>query len=226
MAGSPHTPATPWPEVWDSPKAQQIIAGATPVFLELGYEGASMDEVVRRAKVSKGTIYNYFPDKPALFRTAMRTEFRRRATLIFTPEPYDGEIGALLTQLGHRFLSFLLAPFWQTTFRIILAEVIRFPEIGEEFYRAGPMNGRDALARVLDDYVARGALEIDDTTIAASQFLELCRADVFEKTIFRVEIDPCPDRIDTTVAAAVRMFLKPMAGLPLKTCRLLKPAGS
>jgi len=44
----------------DSSKRRQILDGAGKVFMDLGFDGASMGEIARAAGVSKGTLYVYF----------------------------------------------------------------------------------------------------------------------------------------------------------------------
>src|SRR4030081_845199 len=51
----------------DSSKRRQILDGARKVFMDLGFDGASMGEIARSAGVSKGTLYVYFADKNRLF---------------------------------------------------------------------------------------------------------------------------------------------------------------
>src|SRR5262245_57788790 len=51
----------------DSAKRRQILDGARRVFLEHGFDGASVNDIVRATGVSKGTIYAYFPSKERLF---------------------------------------------------------------------------------------------------------------------------------------------------------------
>src|SRR5436853_7046819 len=51
----------------DSSKRRQILDGARKVFMDLGFDGASMNEIARAAGVSKGTLYVYFADKGRLF---------------------------------------------------------------------------------------------------------------------------------------------------------------
>jgi TetR/AcrR family transcriptional repressor of mexJK operon len=48
-------------------KRAQILAGAAEIFARDGYEGASMSSIAGKAEVSKGTLYNYFASKAALF---------------------------------------------------------------------------------------------------------------------------------------------------------------
>ena len=58
----------------DSAKRRQIIDGARKVFLDLGFDGASMGEIARAAGVSKGTLYVYFADKYRLFEAIVEQE--------------------------------------------------------------------------------------------------------------------------------------------------------
>ena len=51
----------------DPAKRDQILDGATKVFLESGFDAASMNDICRVAGVSKGTIYVYFANKEDLF---------------------------------------------------------------------------------------------------------------------------------------------------------------
>src|SRR5689334_22324053 len=58
----------------DSSKRRQILDGARKVFMDLGFDGASMGEIARAAAVSKGTLYVYFADKCALFEAILEQE--------------------------------------------------------------------------------------------------------------------------------------------------------
>jgi len=48
-----------------------IKRAAVDCFMELGYEAASMREISRRASISVGNVYRYFPNKEALFDFAV-----------------------------------------------------------------------------------------------------------------------------------------------------------
>jgi AcrR family transcriptional regulator len=58
-----------------------ILEAALAVFGELGYDAASVRDVIRRTDLASGTFYNYFPDKEAIFRALVEQtgdEARRR----------------------------------------------------------------------------------------------------------------------------------------------------
>ena len=82
------------------------------------------------------------------------------------------------------------------------------PELGREFYENGPMQGAKRLAGYLDRMVAKELLAIDDTTLAAMQFLDLCQSTLLRPRLFNaVREPPSQAEISRVVASAVAMFL-------------------
>lgn len=52
-------------------KRQALLDAAYDLFLEQGLQKTSIDSIVNRAKVAKGTFYLYFPDKEAVLQALM-----------------------------------------------------------------------------------------------------------------------------------------------------------
>jgi AcrR family transcriptional regulator len=48
-------------------RAREIVMAAIEVFIRRGYRQAQMDDIAKKANVSKGTLYNYFKSKAHLF---------------------------------------------------------------------------------------------------------------------------------------------------------------
>lgn len=70
----PNAGPNPAPK-WRRRKAERpgdIIAAALAVFAEKGFAGARMEEIARRAGLSKGTLYLYFETKEDMFRAVVR----------------------------------------------------------------------------------------------------------------------------------------------------------
>lgn len=205
------TPPVPAGTAPESPKARQILAGARSAFRELGFEGASVDEIARRAGVSKPTLYNHFEDKRAVFAAFLRQECQEQAARIFAVEDVDADgcLEAVLRRIARQFVAFLVSPFAQGVFRVAVAEAQRFPELGRVFYESGPELGTDRLERLLAAGVARGELAIGDTRLAAQQFAELCKADAFYRRLFLLAPDePGEAEIARVADGAVTMFLR------------------
>ncbi len=57
-------------------KRERIIYAAMDVFSKAGYERATMQEIAKAAGVGKGTTYEYFPSKEALFYEVIQQGFR------------------------------------------------------------------------------------------------------------------------------------------------------
>src|SRR6478735_12161698 len=71
----------------DSSKRRQILGGARKVFMDLGFDGASMNEIARSAGVSKGTLYVYFADKNRLFESIVEDEAVEQGKVVFNFDP-------------------------------------------------------------------------------------------------------------------------------------------
>ncbi len=65
-------------------KAEQILKGALPEFLEHGYAATRMDQVAKTAKVSKQTLYSYFDDKEGLFTALVQYVACQKFRLFWT----------------------------------------------------------------------------------------------------------------------------------------------
>src|SRR5207237_4242768 len=71
----------------DSSKRRQILDGARKVFMDLGFDGASMNEIARAAGVSKGTLYVYFADKSRLFEAIVEDEALEKGKIAYNLDP-------------------------------------------------------------------------------------------------------------------------------------------
>ena len=188
-------------------KVDQVVAGARKVFLRDGFEGASVDEIARVAKVSKATLYSYFPDKRIMFMEVARAECLRQAKLSMAMLDPSRGVGDTLRVTGLNLLRFLTSDFGQRVFRICVAESDRFPELGRQFYESGPKMVRDRLAAFLTAAVERGELVIDDIELAADQFAELCKADIFPRILFCRDCRPGEAEMARVVDSAVATFM-------------------
>ena len=188
-------------------KYDQVLEGARQVFMADGFEGASVDEIARAAAVSKATLYSYFPDKRLLFMEVANAECARQSREALDSIDMAAPPREVLDQAGHHFLRFITSTFGQQIFRICVAESDRFPELGQSFYKTGPAVMRAEMAGYFEQAAARGELVIDDYVLAADQFGELCKADIWTRLIFGVSKSVSDAEIDRVVEGAVEMFM-------------------
>jgi AcrR family transcriptional regulator len=188
-------------------KFDQVVNGARDIFMAVGFERASVDDIARAAGVSKATLYSYFPDKQLLFMEVVRCECKRHAGDIEDLVEAGLAVEEALAVAAERILSIILSDFSQRIFRICVAEADRFPELGRQFYENGPLVVRGQLRTYLEKAVAAGELNIDDLDLAADQFAELCRADLFPRLLFGIDKSFEKDEVQRVIAGAVSMFL-------------------
>lgn len=188
-------------------KFAQVLDGARQVFLADGFEGASVDDIAKTAGVSKATLYSYFPDKRLLFTEVVRTECQRQTNQATTSIDVNAPPETVLRAAAVHMVGFLLADFSQSIYRICVAEAERFPELGQEFYDSGPRVAKETIAAYLSLAVSRGELQITDFELAAYQFAELCKVDLFAKRVFGVRDQFTQKEIDRVIDGAVEMFL-------------------
>lgn len=188
-------------------KYEQVLAGARQVFMADGFEGASVDEIARVAEVSKATLYKYFPDKSVLFIEVANIECQRQAGAALDRIDRAAPPREVLGQTGRHFLGFVTSKFGQQMFRICVAESGRFPELGRRFYDSGPAVMRSEMAAYFAEACGRGELVIEDYIMAADQFGELCKAELWMRLMFGVITEVTQADIDRVVDQAVETFL-------------------
>lgn len=193
----------------DPAKRKQIIDGARRVFIDMGFDAASMNDITREAGVSKGTIYVYFANKEELFE-AMIEEERGAifANLYDTLKNYD-DMRESMIRFG-KGLSMKI-----TSAKVVLAQrtVIgvseRIPALGRRFYERGPKRGHEVIVAFLRGAAERGLLAMPDIDLAAYQLSELCLAGMFRQCMFAYRSEPpAADEIDHVVRLGVDVFLK------------------
>lgn len=188
-------------------KFDQVLEGARQVFLSDGFEGASVDDIAKAAGVSKATLYSYFPDKRFLFMQVAKTECSRQADVAIESIDMSAPVRQVLTDIARQMIDFITSQFGQRIFRICVGESDRFPELGREFYESGPKLIRDRLVAFFDKAIERGELQIEDRELAADQFHELCKADLFPRMVFNLSDNFTDAEKSRVVNGAVETFM-------------------
>jgi len=190
----------------DSSKRRQILDGASKVFMDLGFDGASMGEIARSAGVSKGTLYVYFADKNRLFEAIVEEEVLDQQKVAFNFHP-TRDAATTLREFGQAYIELLCRPRGGSAVRTVMAIAERMPEVGRRFYDNVIAHTIDKLAAYLDARVAAGELKIEDVKLAASQFMMSCQASLFLPFVFQAAPPPSAERTAQVVESATRMFL-------------------
>lgn len=150
----------PTPVRWTRRKEarpSEILDAATEVFGGKGYAAARMEDIARKAGVTKGTIYLYFHGKEDVFKSLVEASISRQiADVVSMARTYEGTTPDLL-----RTILTILGTFLSTSDRavlpkIIMAEASNFPELAR-FYREAVIDkGLALFSTVIERGVVRG----------------------------------------------------------------------
>lgn len=207
LPAQPAAPEEPAPT-----KRDAIVGAGASVFLEEGFGSASMDEIARRAAVSKATIYSHFESKHELFGAIVTGRCQAMIPEITDPMLDERAPADALRMIGRRFLDLLLSPNPLSLYRVVLSEAPRFPELGRSFYDAGPNRVAAALAEYLARQSAQGVLAIADPRLAAEQFFGMVLGQNHIRMLLAItDAPPGPEERDRIVETAVQTFLNGVA---------------
>lgn len=188
-------------------KRGQILDGAHRVFMKMGYDAASMNDVTREAGVSKGTIYVYFQSKEELFAALIErgkglfTESVREL-LAQHPDPDEG-----LRLFAYAFIDQLYDTEMIPAMRILLGVIDRMPSLCQRFFAGSPNNARSVLKDYLDQQVAAGRLTIEDTTLGAAQFIDLTVGSYFKGKLFNeTPARPTDSELERVIGGGMKVF--------------------
>ncbi|GAA5055105.1 TetR/AcrR family transcriptional regulator [Nocardia callitridis] len=182
-------------------KRALIVTAATALFLESGYDRTSLARIAERSGVSRATLFKQFPSKAALF-DAIVTESWSRADEK-DPPPAGNVIGGLGI-IGRRYAELLSRPQMTDLFRIVIAELPRFPELAHAQFAHGKMPYFESVRGYLMAEHEAGTVRIEDPELAATQFLGMISNYVFWPTLLLPDWKVSTERVTQVVDEAAR----------------------
>jgi AcrR family transcriptional regulator len=183
-------------------RRQAFLQAAREVFLEYGYEAASVNEVVRRAGGSLATLYTQFGNKEGLFFAVAQDQFDRFVTEMAPPHCVEGlPLEQALQTIGEHFVRAMLLRDNVAFFRLVVGEGRKFPELLQRYVTEAGDRVRVELAR----HVERAG--IADAEASTSYFIELLRGRHQYRALSDSNYQLCDDELEQHVRAAVRFFM-------------------
>jgi AcrR family transcriptional regulator len=148
-------------------RPEEIIGAALEVFAERGFAATKLEDVARRAGVTKGTIYLYFDNKEALFKALVR------GTIV--PVIAQGEaIAQSFTGSARELFEKLVREYWRLVGetalagvpRLMIAEAGNFPELAKFYYEEVVTRGHRLMAGVLERGIKAGEFRRVNVAVA------------------------------------------------------------
>lgn len=113
-----------------------MLRTAKDVFLELGFERASMDVIAERAGTTKRTLYAHFENKEKLFLAVIELVRGMLLDRLKTPAEYSKDAREAIVRFCASFLEVLIWSRSVRMYRLSIAETERFPEGAVVLYEA------------------------------------------------------------------------------------------
>ena len=189
-------------------RPQEITEAAFQAFAEKGYAATRVEEVAKRAGVSKGLLYLYFKTKEELFKAVIRGVVIRRV---------DALIAAVeTTELSSEdFARGPLLEFMKTVpgspiavvIRLLISEGHRHPDLVEYYWDHVVSKGLAALSGLIERGVERGEFR----ATAVSELPQLLIAPMMLAMIWRmlfVQHDLDTDRLISTQIDMILAYIK------------------
>jgi TetR/AcrR family transcriptional regulator, mexJK operon transcriptional repressor len=187
-------------------KYDAILNSASRLFLKNGYTHTSMDAIAADADVSKQTVYSYFNNKELLFRRMVEELCNSHTPSEDLLENKNLTQLEALWRIGKGFMDAISSRTGLGIYRLVMAEGVRHPRIGELFFQSGPQKMQQLLCAYLQRQVDNDLLMIDNVDRAATQFFAILKGWYQMRLVLKLKPAPSQKELDDYVRDAVRMF--------------------
>src|SRR5437588_9770026 len=130
---------------------ERILDAAAKVFLERGFEGASVKEIADVARAGKPTIYARFPGKEALFAAVMARKVRENTNSFESIAPIGATLEERLASIAVAILRKVLVADIVALIRVAAAEARLFPDLAASVHRTPRERGTEPIAQLLGE---------------------------------------------------------------------------
>jgi AcrR family transcriptional regulator len=189
-------------------RAPEILEAALACFAQKGFAGTRMDDIARKAGITKGTIYLYFDSKESVFKALARASIGEQLAVVKAQvENFPGATAQLL-----RFVLSTMGRFAATSDRVILprlliAEAGNFPELAKFWRQEIIEKGIGLFGTIIQRGVDRGEFR----AVAPEHAARLCVAPILLIAIWRTtfaQFDTSPYDYDALMEAHLQTLLQ------------------
>lgn len=198
----------------DPDRRRAILAAASQMFLELGFGGATIDEVIRRVGGSKRTVYSYFPSKEALFIAVIDEVVGEIVRPLPDIDALSLDVRETLMVVAEQHMQTVLSERHIALVRLVAAESTRFPDIGRAYFEHGPARGHAKLEHYFSRQHRLGTLRVADARRAAEHFWGMLLHLETLQRLYNVAPPPDPATMRDACSATVEAFMAQHAPAP------------
>ncbi len=191
---------------------ERILDAASKVFLERGFDGASIDEIAVEAHAGKPTIYARYPGKEALFSAVLARKIRQTSRFV-GPVAVDSSSEERLRTLATALVERALASEAVGLVRVAVAESRRFPDLARRVGRVARESGNETVSSLLselarsDEMSALPAFSPEHLPATARRFTEMVVLPIVMRALFGESAEALASDIEPHVSESIAFFL-------------------
>jgi AcrR family transcriptional regulator len=191
-----------WERRKDS-RPQELLAAALDLFVDRGFASTRLEDVAKRAGVSKGTLYLYFENKEELFKAVVRNSI---VPVIGEAEvsvaEFEGHSADLLRNVIHSWWQRIGATKASGIVKLVMAEAGNFPELAHFYQDEVITRGTNMIRGMLERGIERGEFR----PINVVQTAQVLVAPMLTLITWKHSVAPC-DRGELDPTAFLDTFL-------------------
>jgi AcrR family transcriptional regulator len=192
-------------------RPSEILDAAVAVFAEKGFAAARMEDIARRAGVTKGTIYLYFQGKEDVFKTLARESIGQTiAANAAIARQFEGPSSDLIRTVLSAIANLVLTSDRIVLPKIIISEAGNFPELAR-FYREEVVDrGLALMTGIVERGIARGEFR----KLPGDHVARLCITPILFIVLWRTtfaRFDATPIDVNAFIQTHIDILLKGLA---------------
>ncbi len=205
------------PPRWQRRKEErpsEILAAALEEFVEHGYAATKLEDVARRAGITKGTLYLYFESKDALFKAVVQeTVVPLLASAERLVSDHEGGPELLLRRLVLQWWETLSGTRLAGITKLVISEAANFPELAQFWFDEVVQRGRKIFADVLWRGIKDGVFREMDVEDAVRMILApVLMAGIWKHSFLACEKEGFP--VERYLETSVEIYLRGIAAEP------------
>ena len=202
-------------------RKKEILDVAEELFTTKGYAETTINDILRKIGIAKGTFYYYFKSKEDLFREMARSCVS--ASLAEGEEfvrTFQGSTRELLEQFIRRYWAKMNDPVNLRLVRVVHLELTNFPELARFYFQEVITQMRSLIQSIIQLGIERGEFRPVNSGFAARALQILCAQLAQYQHHFRA-YDPNPMSHDELQSGIIDIYLN---GVLLQPASDLKEA--
>lgn len=176
-------------------KYQGILDAATNLFLECGYQEASISKLLSRFGGSRETIYRHFRSKEELFAAVLDHQLQDYLEFMQALDIQSDDLKQGLSEWSNALMGIVTSERYIRLRRLVISEVSNRPELGQIYFDHTYMKGTTAITEFLSRQQQIGRLKSINCVRMTSYLVGMMLYEIMHKRIMNFMSEPTKEQI-------------------------------